>query len=756
MNTSGTFTQPESDAPSNLAEAPKFTDIVIAVHGIGAQRRFETVRSVANRLAVSKALLGDSMCCPVAPQPLGYFHSDVKRLTPVSLLDDADSLKKAGLASIGFAEVFWADIPQDIVKEGRTLEETKAWAGTVVARARALCKQAKNENRPNIIPPNFNLAGEVLEEIIDTVHVLENLFLLADKAGIFHFDLAKVLEEYVGDVQLVTEFSEHRNDLLNRFQIAMEDIHARYCKSDPKVRLHIVAHSEGTVVSFLAMLHAMSGNVFVLDKTSDPRCLVTKKGEIPPWIGRIKGYMTIGSPIDKHLLLWPRLWKDLQPKLANEMFRDEQIHWRNYYDYGDPVGFKLDTARLWLHDKKCAAFEFCGCPKCKHDIGFARYMLAGEAHNEYWNDSKVFEHFINSVVRPGKQPAIVPRSKPLVALISPLLPHLFSFLLLVIGVFILYKAVNAYTHPSHDPLQKFVRFTQLGIKPAPESSPWDTLRSTLGIACLIAGGTFLARFPRLAVGPCWRRLKEARFVQRYPLLSKFGSLITWKVAGIGAFLIGGLLYFLLVPSEIRDEIGRPFGSPTIAIILITAVASMCGYLTASPAFDNQDRRQRWFLRGMRPLITCGALAIVVVIVSQIIPTSPAPEFLSEAGVAQLSENESAIIKQAHLSPDELKQVIKARGADWAATLERVLPILAPHPAVWPVLVSGIAFLYLWWLATLVFDLAFIWHRYVRNSVANDRLMEWNPYKFALYTGKGETRANIHGERDKLESAEVTI
>jgi hypothetical protein len=32
-----------------------------------------------------------------------------------------------------------------------------------------------------------------------------------------------------------------------------------------------------------------------------------------------------------------------------------------------------------------------------------------------------------------------------------------------------------------------------------------------------------------------------------------------------------------------------------------------------------------------------------------------------------------------------------------------------------------AFLYLWWLAALVFDLVVIWHYYIRRSVAMDRL-----------------------------------
>ena len=36
-------------------------------------------------------------------------------------------------------------------------------------------------------------------------------------------------------------------------------------------------------------------------------------------------------------------------------------------------------------------------------------------------------------------------------------------------------------------------------------------------------------------------------------------------------------------------------------------------------------------------------------------------------------------------------------------------------AIWPVVPATAAFLYLWWLAALFFDLVFVWHLYVRHS-----------------------------------------
>jgi len=40
----------------------------------------------------------------------------------------------------------------------------------------------------------------------------------------------------------------------------------------------------------------------------------------------------------------------------------------------------------------------------------------------------------------------------------------------------------------------------------------------------------------------------------------------------------------------------------------------------------------------------------------------------------------------------------------------------PRP-LWPVVLGSAAFFYLWWLAALLFDLVFVWHRYIRHSAA---------------------------------------
>ncbi len=728
-----------------MSSSPKFKDVIIAVHGIGQQSRYSTVRSVATRLAASKTLLAGSPAParPVAPQPLGYFHSEIRDITSITLLDDAAFLGNTALAATGFAEVFWADIPEKVVKEGSTLEETKAWGRTVVARAQALwirerqseavrkgSTQEETRAWRRIVPPDFGLAAEVLDETLETIYVLENLLFLADKAGLFKFDLPKVLKDYLGDVQIVTEFADYRTDIVARFHLAMAAIYQEQRRNgNDEVRLHIVAHSEGTVISFLGLLQAMSGQEFTPPALPNDRPRLENTGQIPEWLKHVHGYMTIGSPIDKHLLLWPRLWNTLNPSLADAVLPAGQIRWRNYYDYGDPVGFKLDTVRRWLDIQKSKAFQFCGCPEHQNDIGFARYLLPGKAHTDYWNDPDVFEHFVDDVIRipeKGDSPAKRPTDKPIIPWLSPALPYVFSAAVLIIGVYLLCKAVAGFTYPD-DPLTKYFLITAIGVEPTPGVSRWDLFLNTLGIAGLIAGTTLFARFPRLAAG--WR----------------------WKFTGAVAFVTGCVLYAALVSGPSQREIGTIFlllverlgiGSPitvtdkatilntviaTTGIFLVTLAVGFLGFwVTRRGKLDDEDRRQRWILKGMRPLILCGACAVALFVAAQLYPQYLGLDTKLTAEEARaLTKEQREIIIAAGFDRKELDQLFKAK-PDRLDRIARVKPFLTTRPPVWPVLLAAAGFLYLWWLATLIFDLAFVWQRYVRRSIANQRLREWGP------------------------------
>ncbi len=197
--------------------------------------------------------------------------------------------------------MFWADIPEQVVKANDKLEETKAWGRTVVSRA----ESAYRSNVPDgqLRPQDFELGVGVVEEVIETIGVLENLLAVAAKAGVFKFELAPLLRDYVGDVQLVTDFPFYREKIVYRFHNALAQIYKGFEQlyPDHTPEIYIVAHGEGTVISFLGLLQALSGEVV----TDPDNTLPVPIALDDRWIGCVRGYMTIGSPIDKHIVLWP-------------------------------------------------------------------------------------------------------------------------------------------------------------------------------------------------------------------------------------------------------------------------------------------------------------------------------------------------------------------------------------------------------------------------------------------------------------------
>ena len=400
-----------SEIKSHVVQSPTddkraITKLVVAIHGIGDQFRFATIQSVAVRFS--------EYCGSDSRPPLGSFHPRPP-LTAGLLPFDAPGLT-AALRGLGLAEVFWADIPREVVDRKDTIEEKKAWARTVVGRVAALDRVEGCS--PTV---DYRKASSVVAEMVETIGVLESLLFLADKAGIASFDLGDLLTDYLGDVQIVTEFANYRERILQEFHGVMSKLITEH----PNVEeIYVVAHSEGTVVSFLGLLQALSGQ-------SDEK-----------WeVGKVKGFMTLGSPIDKHIVMWPELWKDFKAPQAR---RSAPIKWRNYYDNGDPVGYELDSARAWLAENGWVKssdvttqgdfFEFTP----KQECGFSRYALPGKAHNDYWGDREVFRHFIQEVIE-RKEHAKKPKSLPVPMLISWIVPYLLCLGILYGGVFVLYK-----------------------------------------------------------------------------------------------------------------------------------------------------------------------------------------------------------------------------------------------------------------------------------------------------------------------------
>lgn len=585
VQVTATITAP---APANTS----VTKVIVAVHGVGDQYSYATIQSVVNQFC--------SFYQQPAGVPLGNFH------TGRATFSIPPPYPQKLFERLAFAEVYWAKIPRNAVDDKHTLEEAKKWARTIVERLR-LRWRIKGK-KGGCQEADFHLLHQVLAEMIQTVTVVDRLCYLAERAGLFTFDLRQLLDDYLGDVQIVTEFEAKRGEILQAFADVMDGAH----KAFPHAEIYVVAHSEGTVVSFLGLLKAF------------------RETESPGWAGQVRGLMTLGSPIDKHLVLWPELFGEAPPARLPE----KKIEWRNYYDHGDPIGFALDDARAWLEiprvdDRGTRAwdgvFNFTGAEG--HDNGFTRYPFPGKAHVDYWTDEAVFGHFIETVVKeqpptstatPSTDFTNPPGSIWYMQALSYVMPYVGVAALLLVAAYVLFRAVANALDP--------YRF--------PYDSNRDITKNILGIAALLVGITVAARIPRLTRDRSWRAF-----------------------AAIAGVLSAGVYYWSVRGGDSTPLFGFSLPPGVITLGLATAVVAVVYALGAL--------RPSW---SVMPLIVVGTLAVALTVGHRV----------------------------------------------WIAWDAGDLGPL------WPVFVATLAFLYLWWLAALLFDLVFIWHLYIRHS----RLLQW--------------------------------
>lgn len=601
--------------------------IVIAVHGVGRQRRCETVRSVARRF-------GDG-CTPALPVlPLGYFSVPDGADVRWSMLETSDP----GLSQIGFAELYWADIPNDLVRADDTLEDTKAWGRTLVSRAHALYRTKvanSGEKKAKLKDDDFQRGIEAIDTLVEGVAVLDAISKVAARVGLYKFELGCLLRDYVGDVQTVTEFPQYRNKILSRFHVSMNAIVTAFqIKYKRTPEIYIVAHSEGTVISLIAQLEALRG----VESKDPDRNGETYRGE---WIKHVKGFMTLGSPIDKHIALWPGLWKKFDVEISDSREDGEdqkgssfagqsvphgQIKWRNYFDYGDPVGFRLDAASEMLEGLECGAFEF---ETVRHDFGYSRCWLPGAAHVSYWNDGAVFKHFIDTIVQGrGEDAALPPESKPACKLIAMFIPYALSFLLHLAAVFAVFAALSIIDvkHPS---------------------TLFQQARAAAALAALLATITVACRLPHL--------------VRTEP---------RWVMLALGIYAVGAAVMIWQLPDVTAGAVGSPVAQ----------------YL----------QLESWSKEVVGLALLCAAgLTVIVVawVAQQTVPISGRHLLIATGTIASLALALTA-----------------RRGVDDIGLAQ---------------VTAYVAFVLLWWLGVILFDLALVWHRYIRNAVLVKMLRAWN-------------------------------
>lgn len=566
-----TVTAPPSPSPDSPVKK-----IIVAVHGVGDQYTFATIQSVVNQFC--------SFYDQPAGVPLGNFHTG----RPTFSLPD--TYPREPFERLAFAEVYWAKIPRTIVDDKHTLEESKKWARTIVERLRF--RWRRKGSKGGCHERDFTLLKQVLSEMIQAIAVLDRLGAIGERAGLFTFNLRKLLDDYLGDVQIVTEFESNRVAIVKAFGDILQEVHKTY----PAAEIFVIAHSEGTVVSMLGFLNAF------------------RQEQRPEWINSVRGFVTFGSPIDKHLVLWPELFGQ-EPPLHEP---DQKIEWRNYYDRGDPIGFDLDDTRSWIdmHGWE-GVFNF----PADHDHGFTRYPFPGKAHVDYWTDDAVFEHLITNVVGEDTSGAIKPPAaaqatappadRTLQKWLSYIVPYVGVAALHFLAVYVLFKALADAIAPN-DPL-----------------SSGEIFRGVARTSLVLLGITIAARLPRLTRNPALRATSVAM-----------------------AAMACAVYYFTAQEAAPTLVFGFSIEAGMGTVILATMVIALAYVFGAM-----------FPLWGVTPLMLAGAIVVVGKVAGHLVTAKHAND-------------------------------------------------IGP---VWPVFLATAAFLYLWWLAALFFDLVVIWHWYIRHA-----------------------------------------
>lgn len=609
--------------------------LVVAVHGMGDQVRNEFVQDIATLFARHYARPDGHTEAGVPDQatrlPLGLWSNGG---TPVEddVVGFVPKVKDSWLNKFGFAEVYWAHIPRRVDDEQYRLEESKKWAASVVER---LCQ--RHGAVAEFMPGGPALAATVVQEIAETLRILDRVFLVAQKLGFMKLNSARILAKFLGDVQQVADSEVQRTAIRREFLLRMQHL-AKVC---PHVEeIHVVAHSEGTVVALLGLLYALRHQTVAEWQNEKSRREMAQgdaeqPGEPEPgvaaldleWIHKVRSFTTLGSPIDKHLHLWPEMWFKFTKERATWKRLAQKIRWRNYYDFADPVGFDLQTARVQLDAWGCKAFDFQG----GSDHGFHRYLLPGAAHVDYFDDDDLFRHIIRRNIesdcdnagqedesrRKQTEQGVAHTWKGRVA---PWLPFVLVGGIFFTGVVLLLKAT--------------IPHAGVGV---------------LGSSALLYGAVGLSRVGRI---------------------KRWAGLSVWKAAagfaaGAGAFLaMPGS-----VPAVIAQRLGLAWLVEYLKMPLSAALVVKIGIIALTTTFvwiakrvdEAAVSKRRSPVWGLRSTMILGGAAVLFTLVL------PA-----------------------------LFQTAKASEA--VATL----------------LAAGL-FFYLWWLGTLIFDLAYVWRSYINTQ-----------------------------------------
>lgn len=401
-------------APATRGPAPEVVRYVVVVHGIGQQRKNESVRPVIQRFAEARSQTGRRLGDPVT---LGLLASHLRQ-APVGAFDAALEqgwIELEGIPqrpdlgreppfvgrdaatpghNLRFVDLHWSTVMDD--QFGAFGEDTADWT-------RSLIDRLEIREAPAWI-------RDVLHVMRNGVVPLQQLLRRRDPDA-----AERIFDRFLGDVQLYGEYRATRGMAVRRFHERLAGLEAAHYAAEARTgraprdpRFVVIGHSLGSVLSFDALLfaHIRRGG----DREALLR-LLPEYGRNPStkdedarfpaldWIRNVDALVTLGSPIDKFLVMWwlnyahlvrPGEWADPDVLQARAL-ADGRIAHYNYCDEQDPVGHNLEVAYTpgtvvaQVFDKR-------------EDVVYTRYAVPGLAHVGYWSDGDLFRRILDLAV----------------------------------------------------------------------------------------------------------------------------------------------------------------------------------------------------------------------------------------------------------------------------------------------------------------------------------------------------------------------
>jgi len=397
---------------------------VIVVHGIGEQKRFEFLESVATNIYKAARDLGrrDAHISVRHGEQVPRSSAEPSwRSAPVEVRWREDAGEEVLLS---FREVHWADLDNRAsflrslnlfgwvlgMSGARTYRSSRVGAPT----ANGMCAPKPCSLRQALATRLALFVTSVaFLLLIATIGSLYWILRRLSFEATFFRKVIGLIYDYLGDVKLYQDWFSRNDDraetvgeksrvAIRRRMVSTLVETAVEVQSEDWDGYYVIGHSLGTVVSFNGLMETAASLPNYLnqeewaalpaDFKTVIRCEIPERQMPvrPPWLdtgypagthdaiprqrlfGKLLGYVTLGSPLDKYAAIWPAI----VPVNAEEM-RDPPVPWINVADRQDIVAGSLDQYQ------GCDGAATIGGLKLQNHSWTDQWIFA-LAHTSYW------------------------------------------------------------------------------------------------------------------------------------------------------------------------------------------------------------------------------------------------------------------------------------------------------------------------------------------------------------------------------------